>query len=165
MYLKLLFVCLGNICRSPAAEGVMTALVQRSGKSREILCDSAGTGGFHQGEPADVRMRDHARRRGFELTSRSRSLKAADFMEFDLILTMDERNFREVGNRLPNPSPLAEVRRMTDFCRRHLASEIPDPYYGGQADFEHVLDLLEDACCGLLDYLEGRYDPRSSTPH
>ena len=162
---KLLFVCLGNICRSPTAEGVMAALVQRAGKSKGIRCDSAGTGGWHEGERADARMRDHARRRGYELTSRSRPLRASDFAEFDLILTMDERNFRDVKHRAPQSPHRAQVRRMTDFCRTHLEREVPDPYYGGDQGFEQVLDLLEDACSGLLDHLEGRHDPGSPKPH
>ena len=158
---KLLFVCLGNICRSPTAEGVMATLVKRAGKSKEIHCDSAGTGGWHEGEHADARMHNHAHRRGYELTSRSRPLRASDFVEFDLILTMDERNFRDVKSRIPQTPHHAQVRRMTDFCREHFEQEVPDPYYGGDQGFEQVLDLLEDACSGLLDHLEGRYDPGS----
>ena len=162
---KLLFVCLGNICRSPTAEGVMAALVKRAGKSKEIHCDSAGTGGWHEGEHADARMHNHARRRGYELTSRSRPMRASDFAEFDLILTMDERNFRDVKSRIPQTPHHAQVRRMTDFCREHFEQEVSDPYYGGDQGFEQVLDLLEDACSGLLDHLEGRHDPGSPTPH
>jgi protein-tyrosine phosphatase len=132
----------------------MTALVERAGRSSEIACDSAGTDGYHEGERADRRMREHARRRGVSLESRSRPLESSDFEEFDLILTMDETNYRDVTARAGSSS--TRIQRMTDFCRVHTDREVPDPYYGGEPGFERVLDILEDACAGLLEHLDRR---------
>ena len=153
---RLLFVCLGNICRSPAAEGVFLHLIAREGLEDRFLVDSAGTGGWHAGNPADRRMRDAAERRGIHLPSRARQIALADFTAFDRILTMDDDNLlhvhslaRELGER----PGLARIEPMTSHCRLHQAREVPDPYYGGEQGFEQVLDLLEDACAGLLETL------------
>lgn len=151
---RLLFVCLGNICRSPTAEAVMQAKIADAGLSDEIFCDSAGTIGYHAGERADSRMREHASRRGYNLLSRSRKITAKDFETFDYIFVMDDDNHRELM-RLAGPHE-GKVRRMTDSCRTHSDSRVPDPYYGGAAGFEHVLDLLEDACENLLVELQER---------
>ena len=153
---KLLFVCLGNICRSPAAEGVFLHLLEARGLSNQFLVDSAGTGGWHVGNPADRRMRAAAERRGIHLPSRARQIELADFSNFDRILTMDEDNLRAVrslAGELGARSDLALVEPMTSHCRRFRDKEVPDPYYGGEQGFEHVLDLLEDACSGLLETL------------
>ncbi|QNG28760.1 low molecular weight protein-tyrosine-phosphatase [Synechococcus sp. LTW-R] len=153
---KLLFVCLGNICRSPAAEGVFLHLLEERGLSNQFLVDSAGTGGWHVGNPADLRMRAAAERRGIHLPSRARQIELADFSNFDRILTMDEDNLRAVrslAGELGARSDLALVESMTSHCRRFGDKEVPDPYYGGEQGFEHVLDLLEDACSGLLETL------------
>ena len=153
---KLLFVCLGNICRSPAAEGVFLHLLEARGLSSQFLVDSAGTGGWHVGNPADRRMRAAAERRGIHLPSRARQIELADFSNFDRILTMDEDNLRAVrslAGELGARSDLALVEPMTSHCRRFRDKEVPDPYYGGEQGFEHVLDLLEDACSGLLETL------------
>ena len=153
---KLLFVCLGNICRSPAAEGVFLHLLEARGLSNQFLVDSAGTGGWHVGNPADRRMRAAAERRGIHLPSRARQIELADFSNFDRILTMDEDNLRAVrslAGELGARSDLALVEPMTSHCRRFGDKEVPDPYYGGEQGFEHVLDLLEDACSGLLETL------------
>ena len=153
---KLLFVCLGNICRSPAAEGVFLHLLEARGLSHQFLVDSAGTGGWHVGNPADRRMRAAAERRGIHLPSRARQIELADFSNFDRILTMDEDNLRAVrslAGELGARSDLALVEPMTSHCRRFSDKEVPDPYYGGEQGFEHVLDLLEDACSGLLETL------------
>jgi len=151
---RVLFVCLGNICRSPAAEGVFLHLLAREGLEGAVLVDSAGTGGWHVGRPADPRMRAAAERRGIHLPSRARQLEADDLTSFDHILTMDAANLadvqalaREVGGGSARIEPLV------GYCRQLKASEVPDPYYGGPAGFEHVLDLLDDACRGLLDAL------------
>ena len=153
---RLLFVCLGNICRSPAAEGVFLHLIAREGLDDRFVVDSAGTGGWHVGNPADRRMRAAAERRGIHLPSRARQIDRADFSAFDRILTMDDdnlRNVRALARELGERPGLARIQPMTSHCRQFSASEVPDPYYGGDQGFEHVLDLLEDACAGLLETL------------
>jgi protein-tyrosine phosphatase len=152
---RLLFVCLGNICRSPAAEGVFLHLLAQEGLTERFVVDSAGTGGWHVGRPADRRMRAAAERRGIDLPSRARQLEPGDLLRFDRILTMDDDNLQAVqamARQLGEPD-LARIEPMTRHCRRFRAREVPDPYYGGEEGFEHVLDLLEDACGGLLESL------------
>lgn len=152
---KVLFVCLGNICRSPAAEGVMRHLVERAGLDGRIECDSAGTYGGHAGERADARMRRAASRRGYDLQSISRQIRSEDFDRFDMIITMDDSNYERVHRLASTPEAARKIFRMTDFCRRHSgASHVPDPYYEGAEGFELVLDLLEDACEGLLEEIK-----------
>ena len=148
--LRVLMVCMGNICRSPTAQGVLEKRVAGAGLAPRIEVDSAGTHGYHVGAPPDARAQAHALRRGVDLSAqRARQLSARDFAEFDLVLVMDEANER-AAQALRPPAARAELRRLTDFCRQHSASEVPDPYYGGEAGFEQVLDLIEDACDGLL---------------
>ncbi len=148
---KILFVCLGNICRSSSAEGVMKLLLEKEGIDDEFVIDSAGILSYHEGELPDARMRMHAARRGYNLTHRSRSVKTEDFYLFDLIVGMDDRNIDDLKDRAPSPEECNKIRRMTDFCIRMSHSDhVPDPYYGGAEGFEYVLDLLEDACGGLL---------------
>ena len=154
---RLLFVCLGNICRSPAAEGVFLHLLEQQGISEAFVVDSAGTGGWHVGKPADARMREAASRRGIHLPSRARQLARGDLQSFDRILTMDGDNLaqvrtleRELSTGASGARVLAQIEPITSYCRRFRASEVPDPYYGGEEGFEQVLDLLEDACSGLL---------------
>jgi protein-tyrosine phosphatase len=152
---KLLFVCLGNICRSPAAEGVMTRMVEKAGLADRIECDSAGTYGGHAGEKADERMMRAAAARGYDLQSISRQIRTADFDRFDMIITMDDTNYERVHRMAPSLEAAQKIYRMTDFCRTYPhATHIPDPYYEGAQGFEHVLDLLEDACGGLLDHVK-----------
>jgi len=143
-----LFVCMGNICRSPAAEGVFRQLVARAGREEEFHIDSAGTHGYHVGHPPDARMREAASRRGYPLESKARRLSIDDFEDFDLIVVMDEENFENVSAL--DPGTRARVVRMVDYCEAVEATHVPDPYYGGAAGFERVLDILEDACTGLL---------------
>lgn len=150
---KILFVCLGNICRSPMAEGVMLRLIKEGGLEKEIQIDSAGTSGYHQGELADARMRAHAARRGYELVHRSRPVRTDDFYEFDLIIGMDDQNIATLHDRAPSVEACKKISRMTDYCTRMVADHVPDPYYGGDSGFENVIDLLEDACAGLLQTL------------
>lgn len=148
---KILFVCLGNICRSSAAEGVMKQLVEKAGRADEFVIDSAGILSYHQGELPDPRMRVHAIRRGYDLVHRSRPVRTDDFFDFDLIIGMDDRNIEDLKERAPSPEAERKIRRMTDYCTRFThADHVPDPYYGGAEGFEYVLDLLEDACAGLL---------------
>jgi len=151
---KILFVCLGNICRSPAAEGIMKHKVQEQGLADSFYIDSAGLHGFHEGELPDHRMRSHTLRRGYKLTSRSRPVEYGDFRKFDLIIGMDESNINNLKRMAPNLESQQKIHRMTDFCRHHPDNHVPDPYYGGASGFEHVLDLLEDACEGLLEELK-----------
>ena len=153
---RLLFVCLGNICRSPAAEGVFLHLLAQQGLEDRFVVDSAGTGGWHVGAAPDRRMRAAAERRGIDLPSRARQLELGDLSSFDRILTMDDDNLRNVqalARELGERPGLAQIEPMTSHCRRLSASEVPDPYYGGEQGFEDVLDLLEDACAGLLETL------------
>lgn len=148
---KILFVCLGNICRSPMAEGVMKRLLAEEGLEDEFVVDSAGILSYHQGELPDGRMRAHSARRGYELTHRSRPVRTEDFYDFDLIIGMDDRNNADLIERAPSPDECRKIHRMTDYCTRFAdADHVPDPYYGGAEGFEYVIDLLEDACAGLL---------------
>ena len=152
---KLLFVCLGNICRSPAAEGVFLHLLKQRGLIDQFVVDSAGTGGWHVGNPADRRMTAAANRRGIDLPSRARQISLDDFSSFDLVLTMDNDNLATVESlaQEAGPNAVATGKPMLSYARRFKETEVPDPYYGGEAGFEHVLDLLEDACSNLLDEL------------
>ena len=145
---SILFVCMGNICRSPAAEGVFRSLVAEAGRAEEFDIDSAGTHGYHVGHPPDERMLAAAAARGYRLDSRARRIEHRDFQRFDLIVTMDDENFQHVSSM--DPGSVARVVRMCDYCETHEESEVPDPYYGGAAGFERVLDILEDACANLL---------------
>ena len=155
MTTKLLFVCLGNICRSPAAEGVFLHLIEQRQLTDQFLVDSAGTGGWHVGNPADRRMQAAARRRGIHLPSRARQIELGDLESFDYILAMDQDNLRNVSSMANElgPRSTAKIRLMLSHARRADMLEVPDPYYGGDQGFEHVLDLLEDACEGLIEDL------------
>ena len=150
---RVLFVCMGNICRSPAAEGVFLHLLAEAGLEDCFTVDSAGTGGWHVGHRADRRMVAAAERRGIHLPSRARQIEAADLQRFDHILTMDADNLAAV-QRLERQAPgRARITPLIDHCRQLRSHEVPDPYYGGEDGFERVLDLLEDACAGLLEDL------------
>ena len=148
MVQSVLFVCMGNICRSPTAEGVFRKLVADAGRDAEFKVDSAGTIGYHAGSMADRRMRSAAKERGYLLESRARRIEFNDFDHFDLIVTMDDENFREVQEMSPGTG--ARVVRMCDYCEEHEETEVPDPYYGGEAGFYKVIDILEDACGNFL---------------
>ncbi|KAM7522491.1 hypothetical protein LguiA_012393 [Lonicera macranthoides] len=169
---SVLFVCLGNICRSPAAEGVFRDLVKKRGLDSKFTIDSAGTINYHEGNEADPRMRAASKRRGIQITSLSRPIKPSDFVEFDLILAMDRQN-KGVLMHWPNQNYGSEdilaalerwsfketlpadaykkVRLMCSYCKKHEETEVPDPYYGGAQGFEKVLDLLVDGCESLLE--------------
>lgn len=151
---KLLFVCLGNICRSPAAENIMNYLLAQGGLSEQIICDSAGTAGYHIGSPPDERMTDAAAMRlGIKLRGRARQFKKSDFDNFDLLLAMDRQNYQNILALDAKRQYRDKVRLMCDFCSRHTTKEVPDPYYGGPEGFNHVIDLLLDACEGLLQHI------------
>jgi protein-tyrosine phosphatase len=131
----------------------MRTLLHRVGLDRLVEVDSAGILSYHQGELPDSRMRMHAARRGYHLTHRSRPVCTDDFFDFDLILGMDDRNIQDLKDRAPSPEAEQKIRRMTDFCRLKMVDYVPDPYYGGASGFENVLDILEDACQGLLEFI------------
>lgn len=146
---SVLFVCLGNICRSPTAQGVFTSLVAQQGLAGQIVADSAGTAAYHLGKPADLRAQRAAVARGYDLSAlRARQVSEDDFRQFDYILAMDEANLAELKHMAP-PDATAQLGRLLDYghCREH---DVPDPYYGGPGGFEQVLDLVENASRGLL---------------
>lgn len=148
--LKLLFVCMGNICRSPAAHGVMEKMVLDAGLQDRIEIDSAGTISMHAGNLPDPRMRRTAGARGYPLTHRARQVERADLDAFDLVLVMDHENLANVEPLADPKKHAGKVRLFCDFCTEHEDTVVPDPYYGGDAGFEHVLDLLEDGCTEIL---------------
>lgn len=148
MLRKVLFVCLGNICRSPAAEGVFQHLVNEAGFAGSIGVDSAGTLGYHTGKPADARMRQAAAGRGYELLSRARQVQQNDLDEFDLIVAMDRSNLAEL--QAMHSAPAGRLCLLSDFLPDRQPLDVPDPYYGGTEGFEKVLDLLELASPAIL---------------
>lgn len=151
---RILFVCMGNICRSPSAEAVFKGLVDKEGLQRNFEIDSAGTGAWHAGELADKRMQKHAIKRNYRLESIARQFDPEkDFDRFDMIIGMDDENIFQLKNLARNQQDLDKIHKMTDFSREWNYNEVPDPYYGGEEGFELVLDLLEDSCQGLIDDL------------
>lgn len=152
MKMKLLFICLGNICRSPAAEGIMRQMVEERTLSNDIIVDSAGIGSWHVGEMPDPRMRKHAALRGYDLSPlRARQFRADDFQKFDYIIVMDEENYHDVMERGGVYADARKVLRMKDYFIRYKGQQsVPDPYYGGAEGFERALNLIEDGCEGLL---------------
>lgn len=154
---KLLFVCLGNICRSPSAENIMNYLIQQRGLDGQVSCDSAGTGDYHIGNPPDRRMNVAAQAKlGITLQGRARQFHRSDFEKFDLILAMDEDNYRNILALDPGSTYRDKVRLMCTYCHTYPDREVPDPYYGGAEGFNYVIDLLLDACGGLLDELASK---------
>jgi protein-tyrosine phosphatase len=150
---RILFVCMGNICRSPAAEIIFHQMARQAGRSGEFLIDSAGTIGHHQGNPPDHRMRRHLEQRGYKVFGSSRKIEADDLTLFDHILVMDAENDRDVRRMDRLQTHAKKIRRLTDYCQRHVTDEVPDPYYGGDEGFTKVIELIEDACTGLLEKL------------
>ena len=154
--MKVLFVCLGNICRSPTAEGVFKTMVKEHKLDSTVMSDSAGTSAHHEGSDADPRSMQHARMRGYNLTSISRKLRANDFFEFDLILTMDESNYENtIALAKSSAADITKVKRFTDYCVIHNVDHVPDPYHNGHDGFEHVLDIIEDGCSELIKHIKG----------
>lgn len=152
---RILFVCLGNICRSPAADGIMQSKVDEAGLSDRFVIDSAGTGGYHIGDLPDNRMRIHARRRGYELTHRARKFGVGDFDEFDMIVAMDGSNERHLRNMARTVEDEAKIVQMAAFVDAALRYDyIPDPYYEGAEGFETVLNLLENGTDNMLAALK-----------
>ncbi|ANV86875.1 low molecular weight protein-tyrosine-phosphatase [Picosynechococcus sp. PCC 7117] len=154
MAYKLLFVCLGNICRSPSAENIMRHLLKQEGLSNKILCDSAGTSSYHIGAAPDRRMQAAAQKRDIRLVGSARQFSRADFEAFDLILAMDRANYRDILSLDRADIYGEKVKMMCDYATNFPDSEVPDPYYGGQSGFDYVIDLLLDACQGLLQEIK-----------
>ena len=153
MTYKLLFVCLGNICRSPSAENIMNHLIEKADLQAKITCDSAGTSGYHIGAAPDRRMSSAAANRGIKLQGQARKLKPSDLQHFDLILAMDRENYQDIVYLDREGKYEDKVRLMCDFATQKPDKEVPDPYYGGQDGFDYVIDLLLDACAGLLEHV------------
>jgi protein-tyrosine phosphatase len=155
---RVLFVCMGNICRSPTAEGVMRGLVAEAGLTDRIELDSAGTGGWHVGASPDSRAVAAAARRGIRVSGAARQVRRADFDDFDLLLAADADNARDLRRIAPDDQAAAKVRLLREFDPAGDGKDldVPDPYYGGGDGFGHVLDLVDAACRGLLDDLRGR---------
>ena len=159
---SVLFVCMGNICRSPTAHGVFQKKVVDHGLADQVRVDSAGTHNYHLGSPPDDRSQEHAARRGYDLSGlRARQIQDADFETHDLILVMDWDNLALMQDECP-PVHQRKLRRLTEFCLTHDSPVVPDPYYGGDPGFEHVLDLVEDACQGLLRHVTAQIEHKRS---
>jgi len=156
---RILFVCLGNICRSPTAEGVMRALVAQAGLADEIELDSAGTGSWHVGEGPDARASAAARARGIELAGVARQVRREDFESYDLIVAMDAENRAQLRALAPDEQARSRLRLLREFDPANAGAKdlgVPDPYYGAAGGFEEVLDIVQAACAGLLDEVSGQ---------
>lgn len=150
---RILFICMGNICRSPSAEGVFRKLLEEHADDLKIEVDSAGTHAYHVGEPPDHRSQTAAARRGVDLSSiRARKVTEDDFRSFDLLLAMDQHNYKVLAEICPDGHE-HKLRLFLEFLENPQSMDVPDPYYGGSAGFEHVLDLVESASKGLIDSL------------
>lgn len=150
-----LFICLGNICRSPAAEGIMKSLVEKEGMSDDFFIDSAAIGSWHIGQLPDSRMRKCGAEHGYRFDSHARQFQKSDFQHFDLIVVMDNENYRAITSMASSQADKDKVVRIADYLTHHREyTTVPDPYYGDYGDFELVIELLEDACQGLLDSIK-----------
>lgn len=154
---SVLFVCMGNICRSPTAEAVFRHLVEQAGLADKIRTDSAGTHDYHVGDPPDARTQRAARQRGYDMSAlRGRRVEAGDFGRFDYVLAMDNLNLVTLERLRPDDAP-SHLGLFLDFAERHKEYEVPDPYYGGADGFEQVLDMAEDAAAGLLRHIREKH--------
>ena len=151
---KVLFVCLGNICRSPAAHGIFEHIVKENGLADKFEIDSAGTYGGHRGELPDKRMRTAALYRGYALTHKSRPVSSLDFLDFDLVVAMDDQNYEDLMHLAPSVEATHKIKKMASYLTTHKISYIPDPYYMGTEGFSLVLDLLEEACQNLFNAIK-----------
>jgi protein-tyrosine phosphatase len=158
MPIRICFVCLGNICRSPTAEAAMRLLVHASDLAAEIEMDSAGTGAWHVGEPPDRRARAAAKRRGLELRGRARKVVLEDFERFEYVIAMDRSNLRDLHQLAPNDAAKRKVELLRNYDPEAPGdAEVPDPYYGGGDGFERVIDICEAACRGLLEHIRAHH--------
>ena len=158
---RICFVCMGNICRSPTAEGVMRHLVAERGFADRIAIESAGPGDWHVGEPADARSRAAAKTRGYKLDRRAQHFTPAFFERFDYVLAADGDNFAHLQRMAPDDTALAKIHLLRDFDPASAkGSHVPDPYYGGSDGFELVLDVCEAACRGLLAHLATQFETK-----
>lgn len=150
---SILFVCLGNICRSPAADGVMRKKAEEAGL--DLRVDSAGIGAWHVGQLPDHRMRQCGRKRGYDFSHRARQVRTADFSDFDIIMGMDAQNMADLRRLAPTDETKGRIRLMADYLTAHKGQKsIPDPYYGDEADFDFALDLVEDAADGIIEQIK-----------
>ena len=155
--IKVLFVCMGNICRSPTAEAVFRHYVEKAGMSAHILIDSAGTHDYHIGDPPDLRTQRAAQQRGYDMSGlRGRQVEEGDFRRFDYVLAMDKANLA-ILQRIAPPDSDTQAKLFLEYARHHAQREVPDPYYGGTDGFERVLDMVEDAAEGLLQEMRQRH--------
>lgn len=152
---SILFVCLGNICRSPAAEGILRHLAQKEGL--DIHVESCGLGDWHIGNLPDERMREASKKRGFFLTSRAQKIQPEFFDRFDLIFVVDHKVLNELYKYATKPEHKAKMHFVTHFSSAFYNQEVADPYYQGEAGFENVLNMLEDSCEGILAYIKKNY--------
>lgn len=152
---------MGNICRSPAAECVFRDKVEEAGLQDRIQMDSAGTIGFHSGHAPDARMRETARQRGIQISGKARQVTSEDLERFDLIVGMDDENLEDLRDLARRSGSQAEIRGFCEWVREHDDQQVPDPYYGGQAGFEHVMDLMDDGCGSLLEDIQQRLAGRT----
>ena len=161
--IRILFICLGNICRSPMAQTIMQHIVDEAGMTEQFHIDSAGLISYHEGQGADPRMQAHARRHGYHITHLSRPIRTSDFRDFDLIIGMDDSNIDRLRRLSPDLETDKKIHRMTEYLseacssshgggRKGIADHVPDPYYGASEGFEYVIELLEDACQGLFQF-------------
>lgn len=153
---RILFVCLGNICRSPAAEIIFQKIVDDAGLSNQYQIDSAGIIGHHAGSPPDSRMAESLKQKGFRIHGQARQITARDLQEFDLVITMDESNLADTKKLDPKGQLHEKIKPFVSFCRFHNDPRVPDPYYGGQRGFHHVIEMLRDGCEGILETLPKR---------
>lgn len=155
--IKILFVCLGNICRSPAAQAIMQHFITENNLEEHISCDSAGTSAAHAGHSADLRMRHLAEKRGYSINHHSRQINDFDLIEFDYIVTMDRHNYLDVRDMAHDAQQAKKITTLCSYCTNHSISEVPDPYWGGnERGFATVLDILEDGCLGLLKKIKSK---------
>lgn len=154
--MKVMFVCTGNICRSPTGEAVLNAKIEDRGWKGKVTVASSGTSSYHVGESADARTVRHGQARGYKFLSRAQQFESTHFQEYDLIVCMDEGHYKTVKSMDHEGQYTHKIVKMMSFSQKHLVGDVPDPYYEGSNGFEMVLDYIEDACDGLCDWIGER---------